>query len=320
MKRQKNNPMPTFRFRLRFNIAQKGIISGDDEQYEFNLPNGKAASLLGVGAKKFSEAKSFVILSGGYSTEQDALNYGFKLKDAVLFYGTIFRVGVDVGKDKASSFLSKYMKDKIFDEHGLVMIDDVHGVTAYSEEHPTSCSSISATGLVNVRDAGFLTEKLCGLVKDGYTLSDQVKLAMELMTASFFESSSRARFLTLVLAAESILTPEYRSSEVQSVVDDLKARTKSSNLKEQDKSSILGTLNWLYKDSISQSLKKMAQSHLHDRTYGGFPSDKFIQKCYEARSKLVHSGAVNESKHNIGTLAANLEVYMKDMLTKLASL
>jgi len=312
--------MPTFRFRLRFNIAHKGIISGDCEKYEFNLPNGNPASLHAVGANKFSEAKSFVILSGGYSTKQEALDYGFKLKDAVLFYGTIFRVGVDVGKDKASGFLSKYVKDKIFDEHGVVMIDDVHGVTAYSEEHPTSCSSISAAGLINVRDADFLTEKLCGLINDDYTLSDQVKLAMELMTSSFFESSSRARFLTLVLAVESILTPEYRPSEVQSVIDDLKERTKCSNLKEQEISSILGTLNWLYKDSISQSLKKMAQNHLHDKTYEDLPSDKFIQKCYEARSKLVHSGVVNESKHNIGALAANLEVYMKDMLTKLASL
>lgn len=312
--------MSTFRCRLRFNVAHKGIITGEDEQHEFALPNGKSASIHAIGADKFSEANSFVILSGGYLTEQDAIDYGHKLKDAVLCYGTIFRVGVDVGKDKVGGFLSKHVKEKIFDEHGLVMIDDVHGVTVYSEAHPTSCSVISATGLVNARDPSFLVEQLCELVEKECNLSDQLKLAMELMTSSFFESSSRARFLTLVLAAESILSPEERSSDVKEIVDDLKSVTRSSNLKEQEKNSILGTLNWLYKDSISQSLRKMAQLYLKNKTYGELPSDKFIKKCYEARSRLVHSGRVAEKKHDIGKLAANLEVYMKDILTELANL
>lgn len=311
--------MPTFRFRFRFNIAHKGIISGDDNQYAFTLPNGKAATFHAVGAGKFCEANSFVILSGGYSTKEEALDYGFKLKDAVLCYGTVFRVGVDVGKDKASGVVSRYVKDKVFDEHGIVVIDDVHGVSAYSEEHPTTCSSISATALVNVRDAESVTDCLNDLLNKSYVLSEQLKLAMELMTSSFFESSSRARFLTLVLAAESVLSPEQRSAEVRSVVDELKNVAKHSNLSDHEKSSILGTLDWLYKDSISRSLKKMALRHLPSMTYQELPSHKFIQKCYEARSKLVHSGAVDEEKHNIGTLAANLENYMKDLLTRMAA-
>ncbi|WP_133126010.1 HEPN domain-containing protein [Pseudohalioglobus lutimaris] len=226
---------------------------------------------------------------------------------------------MDVGKDKASGFVSNYVKDKVFDEHGVVMIDDVHGVTAYSEEYPTTCSSIFTTGLVNVRNAEFFTGKLIDLISESYALSEQLKLAMELMTSSFFESSSRARFLTLVLAAESILSPEDRSTEVHSVVDELRNVAKSANLSDQEKRSILGTLNWLYKDSISQSLRKMALVHLPNKTYQDLPSHKFIQKCYEARSKLVHSGTVDEEKHNIGTLAANLEVYLKDMLTEMAA-
>lgn len=41
----------------------------------------------------------------------------------------------------------------------------------------------------------------------------------------------------------------------------------------------------------------------------------FISNCYDARSKLVHSGKVDETQYNIDKLAANLEVYLKDMLT-----
>lgn len=312
--------MSTFRFRFRFQIAHKGIVTGDNKELEFALPNGHLATLHSCDADKFSDANKFVIVSGGYSSEEDALRYGFRVKDAVLFYGAKFRVGVDVGKDKASGFLSKYVKDKIFEEHGVKMIDDVHGVTAYSEEHPTSCTSISSVGLINAKGADLFSDEVCMILNEKINIDGQVKLAMELMASSFFESSPHARFLSLILAAESILRPDDRLNEVKDLVDELKERTKKSGIADPEKNSILGSLNWLYKDSISQSLRKMAVRHLPDKNYGGMVSEKFIKKCYEARSKLVHKGAVSSEEYNIGTLAANLELYMKDMLTTIVCL
>ena len=85
--------------------------------------------------EKFCESTKFVIISGGYETVEQAHQYGCKIKDAILLYGTKYRVGVDLGKDKASGFLASSVKDKIFNEHGVKMIDDVHGLAVYSEEH-----------------------------------------------------------------------------------------------------------------------------------------------------------------------------------------
>lgn len=312
--------MTTFRFRFRFHIANKGLLTGENNNIEFSLPNGRIASLHTIDADKFSEATRFVILSGGYSTEEEALEYGYKVKDAVLCYGVKFRVGVDVGNDRASGFLSKFVKDKIFNEQGVKMIDDVHGVTAYSEKYPTSSISVSAVGLINARASDFFADQINILLVNDIKIVDSIKLAMELMTSSFFESSSRSRFLILILAAESILTPNDRPAEVQTLVDELKKHTKASAITEIDKNSILGSLNWLYKDSISKSLKKMAIRYLPGKIYDGMPSEIFIKRCYDARSKLVHSGMVEESEYNIGTLAANLELYMKDMLTAIICL
>ncbi len=312
--------MSTFKLRLRFKIANKGVIKGEGKEFEFTLPNGHEASLHAVNTETISDAKEFVILSGGYSTEETALQYGYKLKDAVLCYGTLYRVGVDVGKDKASTFLAEHVKEKILNTHGVKMIDDVHGITVYNEDFPTSSISTHGAIIVNARDTDYFSEQLCDLISIDFNLDDQIKLAMELMTSSFFESSPRARFLTLVLAAESVLSPEERSGETKRLVDDLKRLTEQASIDDPEKRSVIGTLNWLYKDSISTSLKKMALCYLPGNKYDGTTSVKFIKKCYEARSKLVHSGAVDESKYNVGTLAANLELYMKDMLTKMANL
>jgi hypothetical protein len=296
------------------------LVTGENKDIEFSLTNSRVASLHSIDADKFSESTKFVILSGGYSTEEEALEYGFKVKDAVLCYGVKFRVGVDVGNDRASGFLSKFVKDKIFEEQGVKMIDDVHGVTAYSEEHPTSSISVSATGLINARASDFFADQIITLLGNDIKIADQIKFAMELMTSSFFESSPRSRFLTLILAAESILTPYDRPVEVHALADELKKHAKASAITESDKNSILGSLNWLYKDSISTSLRKMATRYLPGKSYDGIPSEIFIKSCYDARSKLVHSGKVEESEYNIGTLAANLEVYMKDMLTSILCL
>ena len=154
--------MTTFRFRLRFQIANKGLITGENKDIEFSLPNGRVASFHSMDAEIFSDATKFVILSGGYSTEEEALEYGFRVKDAVLCYGVKFRVGVDVGNDKASGFfLFQTRKDKIFEEQGVRMIDDVHGVTAYSEEHPTLCMSSSAPRrLINARASDFFADQI----------------------------------------------------------------------------------------------------------------------------------------------------------------
>ena len=310
--------MSTFKLRIRFHVAHKGIISGSSKEFEFDLPNGHVATLHCLDSEKFCESTKFVIRAGGYKTEEDASRYGYKIKDAILLYGTKYRVGVDLGKDKASGFLAPTVKDKIFNEHGVKMIDDVHGLSVYSEEHPTSCMSIKATGLVNVREVEFLTNEIRDLLYKDVQLDSQTKLAMELLTASFFESSVRARFLTLVLAAESILRPEDRSEKAVNLVGELIEKVKVSDITEDEKNSIKGSLRWLYKDSISQSLRQMAIRNLTGKAYDGVNPEIFIKRCYEARSKLVHSGSVDESKINIGTLAANLELYMKDMLISMS--
>ena len=143
---------------------------------------------------------------------------------------------------------------------------------------------------------------------------------MELLTSYHFEISLRAKFLTLILAAEALLEADEKTENVKLLVDKFKSDTNNAKISKEEKASILGSLRWLYRDSISQSLKKMADNYLYDKTYQGMSSRKFIKTCYEARSKLVHTGSLNGTEFNIGTLTSNLSMYLTHMLTRKAGL
>jgi hypothetical protein len=307
--------MSLYQFRFRFHISQKGLLKGNEKEIEFSLPNGHKATFRCLDNNIFDESTKFIIVSGGYDSEEIALTSAKEIKKAVLCFGTKYRLGVDVGKDKANGGFSKYVKDKILVEHGLKIIDNVHGISVYTEDYPTSYVTLAGVGLLNPRQNVYFAEEVCKLIPIANIVDEKIRLGMELLTSSYFESSTRSRFVTLVFSAESIANPEKRSDSSIALVNELLTSVKTSKINSQERDSLLGSLSWLKNDSISQCLRKMTNKYLPNKIYGGLKSDKFISKCYEARSTLVHNGAVDEKDYDIGILAADLEVYMTDMLS-----
>jgi hypothetical protein len=65
-----------------------------------------------------------------------------------------------------------------------------------------------------------------------------------------------------------------------------------SRINKRSKASLEGSLSYLLKESISKSLKALAETHLCNRTYDGKSVQKFVAYCYEIRSGLVHNGTI----------------------------
>lgn len=310
--------MRTYKFRFRFNISWQGQLEGDENQVQFTLPNGSPATLACCRAERIKDETKFCIHSGGYKSENEALNYGMEVKKAVLCYGAKFGLGVDVGKEKRGFEVSGLLTDKILKEHGVLMVPDIHGIAVYSEDHPISPVSMSARGTVDAKNADFFQKEVCKILAKNPTLKPKIRLAMEILASSHFETTSRARFLALIQAAETLVKPSERCDRTRQLVDSFIEHTNSSEINEEDKISILGSLNWLRYDSISQCLQKSAIENLQNREYSGMASEVFIKKCYDARSRLLHSGSINESKYDIGALSSSLRIYLRDLLEQLA--
>lgn len=307
--------MNTYRYRLKFHTHAKGVITHTEKRYLFNLPDGIEIQLSCLDSDSISNSRELVLSSGGYPTEKKAFQLGSAMKNALLLTGAKFRIGIDAGKDKANCGLNPAIKKNFLNTHGIKIIEDIHGISVYSEEHPVKVFSTSGIELISPSNVDTFGSDLCNSFVASQLLTKKQKLALELYGASHFEKSDRARFLTLVLGIEALLDPEDKNNNIKEVIDRLLCYVKESDLKENEKQSILGSLSWLYKDSISQSLRKMAQEYLADKFYNGLTPVKFINKCYEVRSKLVHTG--ESDNENVGVLAANLNVYLSDLIQAL---
>ena len=306
--------MCTYRYRIRFFVHFVGVIQQEQKFFEFELPNGEILKLICVDEDEISKGKEFILSSGGFQSEEEARLRGAKIKTALLVSGAVLRIGIDAGKDIASARMSTHVKERIFEEHGVKIIDNVHGLSVYSEKDPVQTFSMSAVGLVSPASAVDFLASISALTDLPRELTRKELLCLELYGASHYEKSDRARFLTLVLAIEALLVPAERHERVRELVDSFLEQTKRSDLDSNEKSSITGSLRWLYTDSISNSLRELARKHLGEKEYNGVPAPKFISQCYDARSKLVHNGEVNEEKFKLGALAAQLNVFIADLL------
>lgn len=307
--------MNTYRYRLKFYTHSTGVIKYTDKKYSFNLPNGSRIQLSCCDSNSISTGKELILSSGGYSTKAEAFCSGIAMKNSLLVTGAKLRIGIDAGKDEATCWLNPTIKENILTTHDTQIVDDVHGVLVYDESHSTKIFSAKKAELILPSNAETFSSNLCDFLTASDNLTNKQKLALELYGASHFEKSDRARFLTLILGTETLLNPEDKSNKAKEVVDHFFTYLTESDLNESEKNSIHGSLHWLYKDSITQSLRKMAQGYLADKIYNGLTSAEFIKKCYKVRGTLVHTG--ESDKENIGVLAANLDVYLSDLIQAL---
>lgn len=138
------------------------------------------------------------------------------------------------------------------------VLDDVHGLVTYQDPPRTRFvrAEVTATGIKSVET--FLTD-FDALFHANPVFPPKQELAIDLYGASQFEASTRARFLTLLVAVEALLEPCDRSPGAQELVRSLIEQTAGSNLPNAEKDSIVGSLNWLFKESIRKSGGRLAQ-------------------------------------------------------------
>lgn len=146
-------------------------------------------------------------------------------------------------------------------------------------------------------------------------ISQREELSYTLFNASFFQPTADSRFLLLVMAIEALIQPEHRSDKSFTHVDSLIQQTKNSDLPEQERNSILGTLHWLRYESINQAGRRIVTERIGDRTYIEKTAADFFTHCYQIRSNLVHGNLPIPTFEEIGGVAATLEVFVSELLT-----
>jgi hypothetical protein len=144
-------------------------------------------------------------------------------------------------------------------------------------------------------------------------MSEREHLAYDLYSASFFQPIADGRFLMLMMALETLIEQQPRSTEVATFVDQLITLTRNAGLPANEIKSILGSLEWLFVESVSQAGRRLVSS-LGERRYMDELPAKFFTRCYDIRSKLVHGSHPRPERAEVDLRAATLEIFVGHLL------
>jgi hypothetical protein len=202
------------------------------------------------------------------------------------------------------------MKEQVREHLKAELRSDVHGVTIYDDTLETVFASVSASLTVAKSGPTFLAVLSDALQRD-LRPSDKELLALELYGVLQFESSPRARFLTLVSIVESLTDNTTRPPQALAHVENLIAQTGSAELEPGEKESIIGSLRWLRYTSIGQKTRNLLVTHLGQTTFAQKAADKFFGLCYDVRNQITHYGKTPEA---IQQLLPELERLASELL------
>ena len=261
-----------------------------------------------------SEARELLVVGGPYNSADTAGLVGARYKEALAVAFARLQLGVDAaGLFQTGQFFTSGLNLLAAGQDHRVL-NDAQGLTVFDSAIPTKFARLGNAQMRHGISSPRFTRILTAILERDVRLSEREELALELYHASHFEELERSRFLTLMIAIEALLDPKERDSPaLELVATFLKSVAEASELDALTKASLLGSLQFLRRDSISQTGRALSRERLGDRLYEGMRSDKFFTHCYEIRSDIVHRGHVRDKRSGLPT--GELDRFVSDLLT-----
>ena len=247
----------------------------------------------------FSDAPALMFSGTGYPARTDAEAAGRALKDAVQLASLDIGLGIDTGLDVVTGGPAQLMIETAARE-GVQLLPDVHGLQVFEEtEHPAVSMGLTAQGAVLSPLDSFINS-LVIRTHNFKPLDDKRLLACRLYALSRFESSQRSRLLTLVTALDLLSETLPRTGIALKIVNEAfkiaKARRReekiagASEVELSQVDALLSALGGLRNQSISASIKRLADTASTDVLVYGKSADQIVDEAYKARNELIHGG------------------------------
>lgn len=304
-------------FRIRFVLGPHVQLDADLPEIVLQDSAGPEKILLKspVDGETVKQARTLVLLGRGYETEDDARTDAGRWRDALQAAFARLLIAADFGDRAAKGMFTDAGLQWLEAEQGRRVLNDKHGTMVYECEPRPLFASSSLNFFVG-KPLNRLVEAIEAALAARMSPTPQQRLAYDLFSSSSFQTSADARFITLMMAFETLLELEPRDAAARKHVDELIALTRASGLDKRDVDSMVGSLRWLRDESISQAGRRIA-STLADRTYMDGAEDPvtFFNRCYAIRSELVHGAVPRPRRGDVDKRAASLERFLGDLLS-----
>jgi hypothetical protein len=251
------------------------------------------------------------IVGRGYPSEAEAQMAAKRWRGYVELGFARVNFPADFGDRAPGGGLADYGRKMLEEQCDQRVLDDKHGTMVFEEVVWPKFVRIGSLGATVGRNMVATIGSINVAAHLDLKVPERHVLAYDLFSASFWQPSEDARFMMLMMALETLIEPLPRTDAVQAHVDALISTTASSKLPESERRSILGTLDWLKEESISQAGRRLART-LGDRHYNDQTPAQFFTDCYAIRSGLVHG---RHPQPSVAGRVATLEQFVSNLLS-----
>lgn len=310
--------IPAFGFRFRFSLPQGRVINHASREVSLHIgTTDVVVSLSGLTPHKelpSEEWPGLILVGEKWPTANQAFDAAVRYRNLLMRCLVKNCHGVDYHIGEA---MDSRNRDELHPLTGNVE-DDQQGLIIYKLPRPEFQRHTAECAIGNRFDRvveDFERVASNDTVLEASFAADEA-LACELYNASFFEVSQRTQLLLRIMAVEALCHPQPRSPRAREIVDAAIAQARSSNtLGKDETNSLVGTLNHVLNESISRTCKLLVENYLPEHEYDGTPAARFFARCYDLRSRVVHSIGEVPSSQEIANANAWLLRFVADLLS-----
>jgi len=210
--------MPSYRTRLRFRLQKKLNIKTNEHRFTIGSREVVLAAPTPDGA--ICDSEWLVMNTRGFASEEEARQFGHSLRSAIELSSVSTRLGVDAGRDLATSCLAQGIKDHIAKETGAVIRNNVHGLNVFEDDPRVAIFSMSGTATVYANCDPFLSfvEELHGR---SAAISDEAQDVVLLLNYALMRPEPVAQIVFAFSAVEMLGQHETWSTAQQALLVEL---------------------------------------------------------------------------------------------------
>jgi hypothetical protein len=307
--------MTDYSFRVRVELAARcGIATAEAKILLAQDVSGAQIQLIGADEQPISSGNRLILKASGWPTRDEALAAGQLYADALMLACVRSRIGAEFWPRRGGGQFFASGLHVLEGALGRRVLNDTQGLMVFETEPPPKFVAWGGTAKLAMDLAAFQAQ-FQHLVARRPQLNERERLAVDLFNASFFEPASDTRLLVLMMAVEALIEREDRSLEAQQLLGGWEDAARASPFPQPERDSLAQALRGLRRESIGSAGRRLVTQRLGGQQFLGKSAAGFFDHCYALRSRLVHSDAERPRLDDVGPAAAQLEVFVSELIT-----
>jgi hypothetical protein len=285
----------TWRARLRFRLQRKLSIKATE--HRLRVAGREVVLAAQERDARISDSSWLVMNTRGFLSRGEAEHFGRKLKAALEISAVAARVGVDTGRDLATSALGQAVRDNIRRQTGSDLRPNVHGLDVFPDDPNARIFVMNGTATLCVSPDPFLGD-LDEFHRTAIVPSQRMADVILLMNYSLMQPEPVSQIVFAVSAVESLGQNETWTSDQRALLHELATSAElSATGTDQERREVADVIRkslhrLTLRQGVFRLLDRLDLAHLKAPWDG----------LYAERSTLVH-GLAPRPGMDYGTLA-----------------